>query len=210
MNTIFRTELQKDGKLGYARKQLDYATELYRKNEPIIEKRFRTIIEISIEDYLDAKDIYSVLKTIEDYKVRVDPWRSLIIYSNDRSSLLKIANKMRTSAKELWEPNPDISNFLLEKDNVIVVETPPQFPYRVTLGRTKTGSTVELANWLIANPDKSKVGGKALHEFKSNGWVDGMYFYVRDEKVLMLVQMMVGNKIRRIDKLIYKGNIDKY
>jgi hypothetical protein len=209
MNTIFRTEHQKDGKLGYAQKQLEHATDLYKNKEPIVEKRYRTTIEISTEDFLDARDVYSVLKDIQEYKIRVDPWRSLIIYSNDKDSLLKIANKMRVSAREFWEPKPKMSDFLLDTDNIIIVDTPPDLPYKVTLGRTRSGTTAELGKWIIANTDKSRAGSKALNEFLNNGWVDGLYFYVRDERILMLVQMMVGNKIRRIDKLVYAGNIDK-
>jgi len=40
-------------------------------------------------------------------------------------------------------------------------------------------------------------------------WIQGTYMYVRNEHVVMLVQMIVGDNITRIDKLIYKANIDK-
>lgn len=209
LNTIFRSELQKDGKLGYARKQLDTATECYRKNKPIIQTKFRSEHEVPYEDYLDAKSVYSFLKNMTEYKVRVDPYRSLCIYTNDRSSLLKIANSMRTSARGLWEPNPLATEYLLSTPNIIVTDSPNDFKYKITLGR-KQSSTTELADWLINNRDKSKVGPIALDEFSKNGYVDGLYFYIRDKKVLMLVQMMVGSSIRRIDKLVYKGNLDKY
>lgn len=210
LNTIFRTELQKDGHLGFARKMIDRLTESYRKGEPILEKRFRHTREVDIEEYFDAKDIYSCLKGMTDYKVRVDPWRSLIIYSNDRDSLLKIANKIRKNNIEFWEPNPESIQFLLTKNNVIVSDVPVTFPYKITLGRSRTGNTADLANWLKHNTDKSKVGDKALAEFERNGYCDGLYFYVRDKKVLMLVQVMIGSKIRRVDKLVYKGDLDKY
>jgi hypothetical protein len=209
MNTIFRTELQKDGKLGFAKKQLGIATLQYENNLPIYEVRFRATVDIPVTDYLDAKDIYQALLKMDDYKIRVDPWRSLIIYSNDKDSLLKITNKMRVSAREFWEPETELANLLLETENIIIVDTPAEFPYKVTLGRSRKGSSSELGNWLKNNTDKSKVGKKALQEFLNNGWTDGLYFYIRDERILMLVQMMIGNKIRRIDKLVYAGNIDK-
>jgi len=209
MNTIFRTEHQKDGKLGYAQKQLEIATLQYENNLPIYEVRFRATVDIPVTDYLDAKDIYKTLMKMDDYKIRVDPWRSLTIYSNDKESLVDLRKKLRVSVCEFWEPETEIANLLLEAENIIIVDTPVEFPYKITLGRPKKGTSYELGNWLKNNTDKSKVGKKALQEFLRNGWTDGLYFYIRDERVLMLVQMMIGNKIRRIDKLVYIGNIDK-
>ena len=43
---------------------------------------------------------------------------------------------------------------------------------------------------------------KFLQEVKNNGYVNGMYFYVRDEKVLQLVQLIIGGNIKRVDKFI--------
>jgi hypothetical protein len=209
LNTIFRSELQKDNRLSFAKSQIEKLADSHRKGEPLIEQRYRASREIPIEDYFDATDIYHCLRSIDDYKVRVDPWRSLIIYSNDRSGLMKIANKMRVSAKEFWEPDPSVLDIIKDKSNIILVDEEPDLLYKVTLGRSRSGTTLELANWLVKNSDKSRVGPIALETFKENGYCDGLYFYIRDKKVLMLIQMMVGNKIRRVDKLVYKGNIDK-
>ena len=41
-----------------------------------------------------------------------------------------------------------------------------------------------------------------LQEVKNNGYVNGMYFYVRDEKVLQLIQIIIGGNIKRVDKFI--------
>lgn len=208
LNSIFRSELQKEGNLSFARNQLDILTENYRQGIPLEEKRYRATREIPIDHYLDAKDVYTILKETDDYKVRVDPWQSLIIYSNDRNNLLKIANKVRESAREFWEPNPETIDFLKQNENIILVDSPSPYLYKVTLGRGRY-STKELGEWLLKNTDKSKVGPTAIDCFLNNTWSDGLYFYVRDKKVLMLVQLMVGNNIRRLDKLVYKGNIDK-
>ena len=50
--------------------------------------------------------------------------------------------------------------------------------------------------------DKCKAGPKFIDLVANNGYVNGMYFYVRDEKVLQLVQLIIGGNIRRIDKFI--------
>jgi hypothetical protein len=44
---------------------------------------------------------------------------------------------------------------------------------------------------------------------ETEGWVNGMYFYARDERIIQLCHLMLDN-IRRIDKVIYKQDIDKY
>lgn len=209
MHGIFRTELQKDGNLGYARQKLDIATDCYRKNEPIQQTRYRAVINVPVEDYLDAKDIYTALKNHEDYRVRVDTWRTMTVYSNDRDMLLKLANKMRISAREFWEPDPNIVDIILGQPNIIITDEKSPYRYKVTLGR-KAGSTTELGNWLLNNKDKSKIGSIAIDALINNGYVDGFYFYVRDKKVLMLIQLMSGTYIRRVDKLVYKDDIDKY
>ena len=57
--------------------------------------------------------------------------------------------------------------------------------------------------------DKSKIGPVALDCISKSGWYSGYYFYLRDEKLLSLIMLLVGNNIRRVDKLVYSGNIDK-
>lgn len=209
LNTIFRTEFQKEGPLSFARGKLDELTDLYRRGEPLTRVVFRTTKEINVDDYLDAKDIYTILKTENDYKVRVEPWPVLYIYSNDRNMLVKLANKLRSkSSPALWEPSLESAKLLLSQSNTILVDTPTDFPIRVTFNTNKVPS--EFAKWLRNNRDKSRIGDVALDNIESSGWCNGLYFHLRDEKVLHLVNLIVGKSIRRIDKLVYKGNIDKY
>lgn len=207
LNIIFRTDYQKNGNLSFARERLDAYTENYRRGEPIERQVYRTSKEVPILDYLDAKHIYTCLKDKTDYKIRIESWGSMIIYSNDKPLLLKIANKLQSGAKEFWEPNHDYIDSLLSNNNIILVDTPPEFPIRITLGRYKVDSS--FAKWLRANRDKSRIGDIALKEIETSGLANGLYFYVRDEKILNLVSIIIGHNIRRIDKLIYKENIDK-
>jgi len=79
---------------------------------------------------------------------------------------------------------------------------------RVTLGR-KNGS-IDLANWLRNNKDKSKVGKKTLEYLENQSYVDGLYFYVRDEKLLQLITLICGNNIRRVQRLVWHNELDKY
>ena len=47
------------------------------------------------------------------------------------------------------------------------------------------------------------MGAIALEYCKDESYVYGYYFHVRDEKTLLLIQMMVGNNIQRVDKFVY-------
>jgi len=205
LNTIFRTELQKHTKLGFAKEQLNNLHEKYIQGEPLEEQIYRTIRTIPTDDYLDAVDIYSILKFADDFKLRVDPWRSLTLYSNDKELLQKIIKKMRVSNREFWEPDSSTVNALLNETNIILVDRPHQFPLKVTLGGNRVDGV--FADWLRNNADKSKIGPTALAEIEREGYLNGLYFYVRDEKILNLIYMIIGHNIRRIDKLVYKNNI---
>lgn len=207
LNVIFRSEFQKDNMLGHAREKIDALTEQFRKGAPLMQSIYRTSREVTIDEYLDAKDIYTILKSHSDYKIRVAPSSSLTIYSNDRDLLIKIMDKIRSFRIEFWEPSKDSLPLLLNTSNIIVVDNPTDYPIKVTLGNQKVNS--DFANWLKANTDKSKIGPVALDCISKSGWCSGYYFYLRDEKLLSLIMLLVGNNIRRVDKLVYSGNIDK-
>lgn len=207
LNVLFRTEFQKDGKLGYTRHHLDIFSTQLRDGVPLTQSIFRTIREIEVDEFLDAKDIYSILKKSDDYKIRVERSNLLSIYSNDRAMLTKIANRMRKSSTEFWEPNVEALELLTSNRNVIIVDNPPEFPLKVIF---KGRANKDFANWLRANRDKSRIGDRALQSLEKSGWIDGYYMYVRDEKVLSLVTLLIGSNIRCVESLVYKGNIDKY
>lgn len=205
LNTIFRTDLQKHTKLGFAKEQLNNLHEKYIQGEALEEQVYRTVRTIPVNDYLDAVDIYNILKFADNFKLRVDPIRTLTIYSNDRELLQRLVNKMRVSNKEFWEPDASTISTLLNETNIIIVDNQPQFNIKITLGTQRVDTS--FANWLRANDDKSRVGQTTLKEIENEGYLNGLYFYIRDEKVLSLVYMLIGHNIRRIDKLVYKNNI---
>ena len=205
--TIFRSELQKNGKLSYAREQLDILTEKYRNNIPLTRKAFRTEVPLNIDDYLDAKDVYSCLKLANNYKIRVSPYMTLILYTNDRSLLVKIINKMRVSAEEFWEPRSEEIELLKQQENIVIVDIAPQFPLKVWFNTNRVPSG--FVDWIGANKDKARIGDKALNYLINDGHLNGYYMYIRDERVMQLVYILAGSSIRRIDKLIYNNNIDK-
>ena len=59
---------------------------------------------------------------------------------------------------------------------------------------------------LIHNPSKVKVGETCLEGIKKGQYVRGFYLYITDEKVLTLVNLMIGSQIARIDNIVYKSS----
>lgn len=207
LSNIFRTEYQRSGKLSFARSKLDELSAAYEQGHPLFLKRYRTDVEVDVDTFLDAKDIYTALKSSDEYKLRVNTLSSLNIYSNDKKALELIVNKIRQGTVEFWKPELDYAEFLFSNENIILVDKKPKFPYKVTLGNKRISG--DFAVWLRANTDKSKIGSKAFEGVENGGYVSGFYFYIRDEKVLNLIQLLVGHNIRRVDKLVYKEDIDK-
>lgn len=205
----FRTELQREGTLSHVRKQLDKYQLDYENGIPLQREVWRTNISISKEDFFDAKDIYSRLKSHhKQYIVRIGLGNDIIIYSNNKEFLVDLGNSVRTEAVSFYEPPKKLKELLKKEKDIAFVSKKPKFGLRVTLGR-KPGSN-ELASWLKNNTDKSKIGKTAMSYLEDQAYVDGLYFYVRDEKVLNLITLLIGDNIRRVQKLVWIEELDKY
>lgn len=203
----FRTEFQKDGKLGAVKKKIDEYEECIRDGKPLVRQIYRTEVPIKLSEFNDAKFIYKTLRdTKEDYKIRVEKWHSFNIYSNNSEFLEYIGTNSKYSASEFWSPDQNAIKKLLEEKNIIIVDNPPQFDLKVTLRSKRIDP--RFANWLESNTDKSKVGATTLENIKQ-GWGGGTYFFVRDEKVLSMVEIIISDSIQKVERLIYKPNIDK-
>jgi len=206
LNVFFRSELQKKEKLSYARENLDKLTESYRNNEPLTRKVFRAEQTIPLDDYFDALDLYKILKNNNDYKIRIHPYQNITIYSNNKTMLSNIIQKMRISNREFWEPDENSINLLKEKTNIEIVNKKPVFPIKIYFNSKRVPR--DFSNWINANTDKCRIGGIALESLESFEYLNNYYMYVRDEKVLDMISLLIGHAIRRVDKLVY--NEDKY
>lgn len=199
LSPIFREK-----NLSYARQVLDKLQHEYEKGEKLqlaVGIRERPITE---EHFLDAKKLYKYFNKFDDFKLRVEG-PSLSIYANDKDWLNTISSSIyRSNLVSLHEPDP---NFIDKLDsNVILVSEDIGFEYRVTVGQNK--GTPEFAKWADHNPNLVKIGPVLREEMLSSGYVNGMYFYARDERILQLCNLMLSN-IRRIDKLVVKQSLDK-
>jgi len=132
--------------------------------------------------------------------------QTIIIYTNNLTTLTKLSKNIRTDDIELWEPSKEVVSFLVANANTIIIDKPTDFPYKITFGR-KPGKA-ELADWIDNNSDKVKIGNILLENLRcETRWIQGQYFYVKDEKIIFLLKIMLGDNIGKIDKLVYKGDI---
>ena len=208
LSTIFRSDFQKKEKLSFARHELDRLAEDYRHNLPLVKKAWRTNIAVATNDYFDAMTIYAALKISNEYKLRVDPYSTITLFSNNREFLLTLGNKLNTTAVKFWEPNVAYIELLKSKTKIQIVDEIPKLPLKVWFNSIRVNK--DFANWIRANDDKCKIGKIALESLESYGYLNGLYIYLRDEKVLSLVTILAGASIRSVDKLVYSGDIDKY
>ena len=207
LNVIFRSELQKKEKLSYARQELDRLAESYRNNVPLNKKAWRADVSIDTHDYFDAMTIYTALKSSDEYKLRVDPGSCITLFSNNKTFLLDLANKLHTPWLNFWEPNVEYVELLKTKTKIQIVDEPPKLPLKVWFNSNRINT--DFANWLRANNDKCKIGTIALEGLEKYGYLNGLYIYLRDEKILNLVTLLAGNSIRNVEKLVYVPDIDK-
>jgi hypothetical protein len=206
---IFRTDLQKNknGILSYAKERLDRYSSNSHNGEQAIIKKFKASITITSDELFDAKNIYNALRNSSNHLIRCEH-NSLIIYTNNKSTLTKLSKKLKTDNVELWEPDVNVIDFLQNNANIIIVDKPPRFPYKITFGRKSPN--LEFLNWVMNNLNKVQVGPTLMENLsKKSSYIQGQYMYARDENIVFLLQIMIGDNISRIDKLVCKANIDK-
>jgi len=142
--------------------------------------------------------INKLLCAEEDYRSRAEG-NAVSIFTNNEKLVTDIASVAGDRVEAIWEPNPDTQH-LLKDANTIIVKEPHSHPVRVMLNDRKIDT--DFAKWVNANPDKIRMGDAAYKAVKRGWLTGGLYFYLRDDKVLSLVNLMISNNIRRIDRLV--------
>lgn len=186
------------------RATIDRLQRLYDQNLSLDVERGLRVYKVREDTFFDAKKLYNIFLKHDNFKLRVEAL-CINVYSNDKSWLKSIANTVKgDNVIAFYEPDKDYIN-LLQKDTIIV-DKDNGFEYKVTLGNNKNSS--RFAEWAKLNPKQIKIGPVAYEDMLKNSYVNGLYFYAKNEKTLQLCSLMLDN-IRRVDKLIVKPNIDK-
>lgn len=179
---------------------------LYNKGEQLYRSTYRYNEPISNREFLEAKTFlgYLGLQDFSLYTIRTEN-NYISITSNNLEWLNSI--KTGVTVNEWWEPNKNFINFLQTNPKVVLTNKIPDYEYKVYL---KNAVDYNLANWLINYKTKIKIGDKTLKNIVEDGWAGGNYFYLKDNKTLLLLQISFSDSIKNIEKLVYKDDVDKY
>ena len=196
--SIFRNK-----NLTYARQQLDILQLEYENKNQIVYKPGLRNLRIDVEDFVAAKFLLSELSNQYNYQVRVES-PTLAIYSNNKKWLNYLKTKP-LKIKEFYSPKQENLN-LLAKHTIIMKDNNFGYSHKITL---KDKVDQRFYKWLTSNPDKVKIGNTCLDSIKKGHYVRGFYFYIKNEKILSLINLMICNDISRIDNIVYPALKDK-
>lgn len=191
---IFRSK-----NLAFAKSELDNLQYLYDTGQPLLRKNRYREKTIDPEIFFEARKLYIEFSKHPDFKLRIENPK-MQIYSHDYDWLIYMSSNFDNTL-EFWEPN----NLSILEPKVILVHGPVDFEYKITMD---LGVDSALAKWIRENPSKAKAGEVCLQTIETNGFTKGLYFYVRDQKILHLLNLFIG-KIQRIDKLVSIAKSDK-
>ena len=186
----------REKKFRYAREELSRLEIMAEMKEPLILGTYRRK-EYDLATFIECKWLYKELIKRNDYKIRVE-YPAVHFYSQDKDWLMHIGSQVKNPI-DFHEPPVVLAK------NTILVEKPSDYEYRITLNSKPDPS---LAKWIEANPKLAKAGPVFLEEVANSGYSKGLYFYVRDDKVLNIVGLMLGS-LGRVDKIVCKQDLDK-
>ena len=207
INRIFSSRFGKHKGVEYAKECVAILDECIEQNGPMQLPRYRGNYDyVSMIEYKYVKSLLELIENTDSIRTRVE-YSTLNVYLEREEDLDRFINNkvVKKFIHEIWQPDPKDIQHLLSNENIFILKEPSPYQFRVYL---KSGKHTELAKWLEANKDKTKATDYALMNMKESNW-SSVYFYVRDEKLLVFVQMLAGHAVQRIERLVYQGNTDK-
>lgn len=154
-----------------------------------------------------SKTINRILESADPsmYRTRTD-CRSMAIFTNDDSLIENILNAVPYDVRELTRPDSDSEKEkLLNSRNIVLTKRPPKYRYRLYL----YGKVNQNVLNLFDKSDDYHIGPGTYHHIKRNHFLTGHYFYVKSERLVTLMQLQLGDRVKKVEELIYQGTIDK-
>lgn len=170
-------------------------------------QKWRGEHRVTVHTLEQVRAIYNSLQKYTDYRVRAEYSYNLTIYTNTEELVNLLEKKVKYNVKEIWRPREGMVKFLTSNIETAVIKTAMPYEFRVYF--KGGGIDPSFARWLEKNTDKSRVGSSTLATIARGGWLGGNYFYVKNEKVLTMIRMLVGHNIRKVERLVYIEDIDK-
>lgn len=193
---MWHTELasQFRGNLAEIRKTLDGLQNQYSETKSVrIPVWYNRHITVQGKDLHDAQKVFTALSNLEDYRIRVEQ-RDVSIFTTNKDWALELIDSINR-VTEWWEPDSP-----LVPNSIIMGPSMEGWEYKVTLGSHIPNSFI---HWYDNNKHNVRMGDtlrESLERFSP--YLYGYYFYVRNEKMLNLVTLILGSSIRRIDKIV--------
>lgn len=206
---IFRTEIQGKGKLKYCREQLDSYLAIIKSGGQVHKTRYRFTMYVEDETVFDAAKLYNYLyKTRIKYKLRVEN-NAVSLYTNSERMLQHFEKEDFSDTVVFHKPSEISKKALLGESKIIVINSPTEYPIRVTFGRKPANQG--LLTFIQTNLNKTLTASSHLIDKLSNNvlYIDNNYIHVKNEKTLVLLELVCGYNIAKIEKLVYIENKDK-
>lgn len=177
------------------------------KGQGLSIKKWRGEVKVSVFEFERAKSICNALQKYPDHRVRAESAYSLTIYTNEVNLVENLLKNVGHGVREVYRPREGVEEFLNTNIETAIVKTEMPYEFRVYFNGSRVDPS--FANWLKSNTDKSRVGTVTLRNIEEGYYTSGNYFYVKNEKVLTMVRMFLGHNIRKVERLVYIGDIDK-
>jgi hypothetical protein len=148
---------------------------------------------ISYDHLKEIQALYTALTYNADYKLRVEI-NDVCIFSHESEWLRTLADNLE-SVTQWWEP---AGNNL--QPNTILMKNMHDWQYKITLNNHVPDT---FAPWVENNLEKIRIGNKLLANIREGDtYLNGYHFYVKNDRYLSLVRLVLGKSLRRIDKVI--------
>jgi hypothetical protein len=199
LSGIFRKYYQKTNQLDYAAYKItEYENELnFKPKKKHIEIGHYRKVRIEKQDIDDARTLRNTLNSIDGYLLRQEYNDQLFVYLNDIDALLPVLENLKTVGMiRVWKPDPTILKN--PEADVLVSKLAEDYAFKLSINMWAIrNKELSVLKWIENNRDKIKITDYSLEYGVSNAAV-----YVRDEKILMLLQMTGTDFIGRIERLV--------
>lgn len=181
------------------------------RGENLTMYRWRRDVRIHPAEFENAKLLQQLFSKYPDCRKRVEHGDRITIYTSNENMVNEIISNLYDCVKEIHRPKEGIEAFFAQNFGTAIVKSPTEYEFRVHLNG-HPGIDPSFANWLTSNNDKCKVGEITLRNIqKGDSYrINNCYFYIKNEKVLTMIRMIIGANIRKVERLIYCGDVDKY
>ena len=165
--------------------------------------------QITESDVKIVRILIRHLEKYDDYKSRGEFGTLTLFLPDDQLwKKLKTLHELDKDHKfNWWEPKSDISS----GEVIMKSKEFTEWKYRVNVRNTIKPVPDGFYAWAMNNQDKIKAGSSFwFHAKNRNGHgISGTYFYIKSEKMLSLLTLMMGDKIKNVDKVVVRDTEDQ-